>query len=172
MAGGGGAGGVASTRGRISSDNCVGGGADNINSSRINKSASTMSAYTKRRGFSIGSNKGSLDEKKEGTTAAAAAKESAEGKGKLSKFNLGGSRKKILDKKVSSQTSEEGGGGGGEEQEVPGKRVTNLKDFYSLTTKSPTSTDDKLPQQAVAGAGGEMSGGRVAILDLSAAKNF
>ena len=33
--------------------------------SRINKSASTMSALTKRRGFSIGSNKSSIEEKTE-----------------------------------------------------------------------------------------------------------
>ena len=33
--------------------------------SRINKSASTMSALTKRRGFSIGSNKSSIEEKAE-----------------------------------------------------------------------------------------------------------
>jgi len=122
-------------RGRFASDNCESVKGSGV-ASRINKSASTMSALTKRRGFSIGSNKSSIEEKAEVVEANSgeATKKDANSK---RKFSIGGGKKKVPEKTKTSQSSEDGGEG---EQDPSGKRVTNLKDFYSLTTKPGSET--------------------------------
>ena len=116
------------SRGRISSENCI----LDKTKSKIIKSASSVSAGAKRRGFSFGSNKSSIEEKKDQENAAVTDKR-GDTKSKLAL----GNRKKILEKKRNSTTSDDGDT---EQVDNSGKRVTNLKDFYSLT-KSPTSPE-------------------------------
>jgi hypothetical protein len=128
-------------RGRIASENC----AETAKvGSKINKSAS---AFTKRRGFSFGgTKKGSIEEKKDSETVEAATEASAvdskhENKSKLNR----GSKKKVPVKKGKSEEKSDGES----ETELAGKRVTNLKDFYSLTSVNNKSAGGGTEESAV-----------------------